>query len=145
MRGALLLALACVVACNDRTEVVEDCYEPNPDPGAMIGSFDLVCGRTWEYRPETPEGLEEEQGPYHVIYCEHAESGAECSRCPTDDVNERITNRLLELMVEAGSRCDPARVDHIIPECVTTPEQVFSSTPQCCFHAWYWGSCNTRG
>jgi hypothetical protein len=144
MKCMLLLTTACLLACNEPTQD-EDCYKPNPDPGAKEGPYFLVCGHPFGYLPETPEGLglEGKEGPYHVAVCEPAESSAECSMCPTADVTERITEQLLVLMEEAGSRCAPAQVDHIIPECVTTPEQ--GSHTGCCFEAWYWGTCNTKG
>ena len=143
VRYALLLTTlttAFLLACNDRTPQDEmDCYPPNPDPGAMLGSFDLVCGRPWGYLPETPAGVDDQDGPYHVIYSESVELGAECARCPAVDVNDRIVEHLLE----DEDRCRPARVDHIISECVTMSER--TTETRCSFEAWYWGSCNIKG
>lgn len=144
MRRISILATICFFACNERTQE-DDCYKRNPDPGAKEGPYDLVCGHPFGYLPETPEGLglEDKEGPYHVGLCESAESSSECSMCPTEDVNDRIREHLLEVMEDEGGRCGPAQVHHIIPECVTTPEQL--SGRNCCFNAWYWGTCNIKG
>jgi hypothetical protein len=143
MRCTVFLIAACLLGCNDRTQG-EDCYKIDPAPGATFGPYLLVCGHPFGYLPETPEGLglEEKGGPYHVALCEAAASSAECSMCTTDNVNERIVAHILEEMAAAGSLCDPVQVDHIIPECVTTPEQ--GSNTGCCFNAWYGGSCNIK-
>jgi len=129
-------------ACNDRTKDLDNCYEQNPDPGAMEGPYDLVCGAPFDYLPETPAEVEGE-GPYHVAFCEPADSASSCSMCPVDDVNGRIEAHLLEVMREMGDLCDPPRVTHISPACVTTPDQ--GSNTDCCFNAYYWGSCNIKG
>ena len=144
MKRILVLMIACMFACNERAQNdEEDCYPLNPDPGATLGPYPLVCGRPWGYLPETPAGLEDEEGPYHVALCIPAESSSECAMCPTDEVNDRIVEHIVEVMEDEGDRCAPARVAHIVPECVTTPEQ--GSNTGCCFNAWYWGSCNIKG
>ena len=127
-------------ACADRDQS-GDCYPEDPAPGAMFGVHQLVCGEPWGTMPETPSGIAEDRGPFHVGLCEEPVEGSSCAACPAEDVNARIEAHLLEVM-NGPEGCAPGEIDHIEPACVTTPEQ--GSSTGCCFSAWYWGSCNIK-
>lgn len=137
MKNLLLFFLTCLsIGCSD-DPTERSCYDENPDPDAQAGSVDLFCARPLDYRPETPEGVDEDAGPFTVTVCGPRADGY-CDRCATDELDEFVRAHLLEIM-ESEDRCAPAQVQHISPECVTTGEG------SCCVNAWYWGSCNIKG
>ncbi len=134
----LSLALVLFSGCADReTDSGRQCYLENPDPGVMAGSIDLFCGQPLDYRPETPDGVDEDAGPYTVFACGPRSDGY-CDLCPAEALNALVREHLIEVMSESD-RCSPAEVQHITPECVTVGDD------SCCINAWYWGSCNIKG
>lgn len=137
-RALLPLIATLLTACTDReTDNSEQCYPENPDPGAMVGSIDLFCGQPLEYRRDTPDGVDEDAGPYTVFACGPRSEGY-CDLCPAEDLNALVREHLIEVMSQSD-RCSPPEVQHIVPECVTVGDD------SCCINAWYWGSCNIKG
>ena len=133
--------VAVLGGCSERTPG-EACYEPNPDPFAQLGTFTLICGQPWGTKPETPDGLDEDRGPYTVFYSEPREPGTECPRCPAYEIDERIREHLFEIMSNTDmshAHCLPPEVDHIEPGCYRQTDD------DCLYTAWYWGSCNIKG